>query len=256
MLEKSAYDIIDRPPVIAVKHLSKKFGDHVVLDDFNLNVFKEENVVVLGKSGSGKSVLVKCIVGLLKPDLGNVFVLGEDISALEEDELNTLRMKLGFLFQSNALYDSMTVRGNLEFPLLRRDRNLQQSEVDAQVSEALANVGLEHTVNMMPAELSGGMAKRIALARAMILKPEIVFYDEPTAGLDPVTAREIDALILKMKRKYHTSSIIISHDMECVKHTSDRVILLLEGKCYTQGTYKEFEQSTDENIKQFFESEM
>lgn len=256
MFEKSADKYKDRPRVIVVEHLSKKFGDHVVLDDFNLSVFKEENVVVLGKSGSGKSVLVKCIVSLLKPDLGSIFVLGEDISTLNDEELDALRMKLGFLFQSNALYDSMTVRENLEFPLLRYDKSLQKSEIDARISEALANVGLEHTLNMMPAELSGGMAKRIALARAMILKPEIVFYDEPTAGLDPVTAREIDALILKMKRKYHTSSIIISHDMECVKHTSDRVILLLEGKCYTQGTYQELEQSTDEKVKQFFESEM
>ncbi|MNJ95572.1 putative ABC transporter ATP-binding protein [compost metagenome] len=256
MFEKSADKYKDRPRVIVVEHLSKQFGDHVVLDDFNLSVFKEENVVVLGKSGSGKSVLVKCIVSLLKPDLGSIFVLGEDISTLNDEELDALRMKLGFLFQSNALYDSMTVRENLEFPLLRYDKSLQKSEIDARISEALANVGLEHTLNMMPAELSGGMAKRIALARAMILKPEIVFYDEPTAGLDPVTAREIDALILKMKRKYHTSSIIISHDMECVKHTSDRVILLLEGKCYTQGTYQELEQSTDEKVKQFFESEM
>lgn len=245
----------ERSTVIVVEHLYKKFGENIVLDDFNLKVHKEENVVVLGKSGSGKSVLVKCIVGLMKPDSGSINLLGEDISTLKEDELDLLRTRLGFLFQSNALYDSMTVRENLEFPMLRHWEGLEQSEIDDKVAEALGNVGLEDTADMMPSELSGGMAKRIALARAMILKPDIIFYDEPTAGLDPITAREINALILKMKRKYHTSAIIITHDMECVKHTSDRVLLLLDGKCYMEGTYKDLEQSTDERVKEFFELE-
>jgi len=254
-IESTAGSDKDKPTVIVVEHLYKKFGDNVVLDDFNLKVFKEENVVVLGKSGSGKSVLVKCIVGLMKPDSGTIHVLGEDISALKEDELDLLRTKLGFLFQSNALYDSMTVRENLEFPMRRHWEGMEQAEIDSKITEALENVGLEDTIDMLPSELSGGMAKRIALARAMILKPEIIFYDEPTAGLDPVTAREINALILKMKRKYHTSSIIITHDMDCVKHTADRVLLLLEGKCYMEGTYKDLEQSEDKKIKQFFELE-
>ncbi|SMC94864.1 ABC transporter ATP-binding protein [Pedobacter nyackensis] len=254
-IESTAGSSEDKSTVIVVEHLYKKFGDNVVLDDFNLKVFTQENVVVLGKSGSGKSVLVKCIVGLMKPDSGRVYVLGEDIATLKEDELDLLRTKLGFLFQSNALYDSMTVRENLEFPVRRHWEGMEQAEIDSKITEALENVGLEDTIDMLPSELSGGMAKRIALARAMILKPEIIFYDEPTAGLDPVTAREINALILKMKRKYHTSSIIITHDMECVKHTADRVLLLLEGKCYMEGTYKDLEQSTDKKIKQFFELE-
>jgi phospholipid/cholesterol/gamma-HCH transport system ATP-binding protein len=254
-MESTADSSKDKSTVIVVEHLYKKFGDNVVLDDFNLKVFTQENVVVLGKSGSGKSVLVKCIVGLMKPDSGSIYVLDEDIAALKEDELDLLRTKLGFLFQSNALYDSMTVRENLEFPMRRHWEGIEQAEIDSKITEALENVGLEETIDMLPSELSGGMAKRIALARAMILKPEIIFYDEPTAGLDPVTAREINALILKMKRKYHTSSIIITHDMECVKHTADRVLLLLEGKCYMEGTYKDLEQSEDKKIKQFFEQE-
>jgi len=243
----------DDGPVIEIEHLCKRFGENVVLNDFSLSVNKEENIVVLGKSGSGKSVLIKCIIGLLKPDSGSLKVFGEEVIGLSHEELDKVRTKIGFLFQGNALYDSMTVRENLEFPLRRHWIDFVQSKVDALVKEALENVGLTHTVEMMPAELSGGMLKRVALARTMILKPEIILYDEPTTGLDPVTAREIDNLILKIKRKYHTSSIIITHDMNCVKNTADRVALLLDGKCYAQGKYKEFEQSTDKNIKQFFE---
>jgi len=243
----------DREAVIVVSHLCKQFGDNVVLNDFNLEVFKGDNVVVLGKSGSGKSVLIKCIVGLIKPDSGSIHVLGEDISKLNEEELDKLRTKLGFLFQSNALYDSITIRDNLEFPLLRHHLVFTQDQIDSAVSEVLENVGLQYAVDMMPSELSGGMAKRIALARTLILKPEIIFYDEPTTGLDPVTAREIDVLILKMKKKYNTSSIIISHDMNCVRDTADKVVLLLDGKCYAQGTYTEFLESADIKVKQFFE---
>ena len=239
--------------VIVIEHVFKRFGSNVVLNDFNLTVGKEENVVVLGKSGSGKSVLIKCIIGLLRAESGRIAVLGENIPDLNHDQLDRIRAKVGFLFQSNALYDSMTVRKNLEFPLRRHWIDLTQRQVDEMVSEALDNVGLKNTVDMMPAELSGGMLKRVALARTLILKPEIILYDEPTTGLDPVTSREIDSLILKLQKKYHTSSIVISHDMNCVKNIADRVILLLDGICYANGTYDELEHSTDEKIKQFFE---
>lgn len=242
-----------REPAITIEHLYKQFGSNKVLDDFNLTVYKEENVVVLGKSGSGKSVLIKCIIGLLKPDKGDIFVFGENITTLKNEELDRARSKIGFLFQSNAIYDSMTVRENLEFPLRRRWFNLNQDEIDAMVKEALENVHLGHTENMMPSELSGGMLKRVALARTMILKPQIILYDEPTAGLDPITAGEIENLIMELKKKYRTSAIIISHDMGCVKKTADRIVLLLNGKCYAEGTYSDFKKSEDKNIKQFFE---
>lgn len=238
---------------IVITNLSKRFGKHVVLRDFSLTVQKEENVVVLGKSGSGKSVLIKCIIGLLAPDSGSIRVFGKNVPDLDHDALDQIRAKIGFLFQGNALYDSMTVRENLEFPLRRHWINHSQAEVDKLVLEALNNVGLAHAIDLMPVELSGGMLKRVALARTMILKPEIILYDEPTTGLDPVTAREIDNLILTLQKKYQTSSIIITHDMNCVKKTADRVALLLDGRCYAQGTYADFEQSADPNIKQFFE---
>ncbi|AWH87044.1 ABC transporter ATP-binding protein [Flavobacterium album] len=238
---------------ITISHLCKRFGSNMVLDDFNLTVYKEENLVVLGKSGSGKSVLIKCIIGLIYPDSGSITVNDTDVLALGHHELDKMRARVGFLFQSNAIYDSMTVRENLEFPLRRRWISLEQAEIDALVAEALDNVGLGHTIDMMPAELSGGMLKRVALARTLILKPEIILYDEPTSGLDPVTAREIENLILALRQKYHITSVIISHDMNCVKKTADRVVLLLNGKCYAEGTYREFRESQDRNIKQFFE---
>lgn len=243
---------IDNTPAIIIEKLCKRFGEHIVLHDFSLTVEKEKNVVVLGKSGSGKSVLIKCIIGLMKPDGGLIKVFGENIATMDHDALDKLRVKIGFLFQGNALYDSMTVRENLEFPLRRHWFNHSQEEVDALVIEALENVGLAHTADLMPEELSGGMLKRVALARTMILKPEVILYDEPTTGLDPVTAREIDDLIVRLQGKYHTSSIIITHDMNCVKNTADRVALLLDGRCYAQGTYADFERSADRNIKQFF----
>ena len=244
---------IEMDPVIVIKDLVKTFGPKVILDKFNLEVKKGLNVVILGKSGSGKSVLIKCIIGLLAPDSGTIEVFKENITGMKEDELDQARSKIGFLFQSNALYDSMTVRENLEFPLLRHWPDIKRDEVDRLVSEALGNVDLSHTIDMMPSELSGGMLKRVALARTMILRPEIILYDEPTTGLDPVTSREIENLILKLQKKNHTSSIIISHDMKCVKNTADTVVLLLEGKCYIQGTYEQLEGSDDPNIKQFFE---
>src|SRR3569833_1148727 len=239
--------------LIRIEHLYKRFGALQVLKDFYMVLNPEENLVVLGRSGSGKSVLIKCIIGLLKPEMGFVMVFGQNIPLLDHDALDKIRVRIGFLFQGNALYDSMTVRENLEFPLRRQWIGHTQKEVDALVIEALDNVGLRHAIDMMPSELSGGMLKRIALARTMILKPDIILYDEPTTGLDPVTAREIDQLIVKLQRKYHTASIIISHDMNCVRNTADRVILLLDGKSYVSGTYTELEQSKDPNIRQFFE---
>lgn len=240
-------------PLIKIEHLYKRFGSLQVLKDFDMVLRPEENLVVLGRSGAGKSVLIKCIIGLLKPDKGQIIVFGKNIPDLNHDELDRIRVKIGFLFQGNALYDSMTVRENLEFPLRRQWIGHTQKEVDKLVLEALDNVGLRHAIDMMPSELSGGMLKRIALARTMILKPDIILYDEPTTGLDPVTAREIDQLIVKLQRKYHTASIIISHDMNCVKNTADRVILLLDGKSYVSGTYSELARSKDQNIMQFFE---
>ena len=239
--------------IIVIKNLCKSFGDNVILNDFNLSIEKGKNVVVLGKSGSGKSVLIKCIIGLLKPDSGSIEVFGQNVPALEEEALDELRTKIGFLFQGNALYDSMTIRENLEFPVRRHWLDISQEELDKMVIEALDNVDLEKTIDMMPSELSGGMLKRVALARTMILKPEVILFDEPTTGLDPVTSREIENLILALQKKYKTSSIIISHDMTCVKNVSDEVVLLLDGKCYTQGTYEELVSSTDKNIKQFFQ---
>ena len=243
----------EQQKAIVIKQLCKRFGNNIVLNNFNLEVYKEENLVVLGKSGSGKSVLIKCIIGLIVPDSGTIAINGKNIDGLDHEELDKLRTKIGFLFQGNAIYDSMTVRENLEFPLRRRWFKVTQDEIDALVTEALDNVGLRHTIDMLPAELSGGMLKRIALARTLILKPEIILYDEPTSGLDPVTAREIENLILELREKYKITSVIISHDMNCVKKVSDRVVLLLDGKCYAEGTYKQFRQSDDKNIKQFFE---
>jgi phospholipid/cholesterol/gamma-HCH transport system ATP-binding protein len=251
-LNADQQDKIDAP-AIAIIRLRKLFGDRAVLDDFSLTVRKDENVVVLGKSGAGKSVLIKCIIGLLTPDGGEIKVLGENVVELSHIELDRIRTKIGFLFQGNAIYDSMSIRENLEFPLRRHWFDLSQQQIDAMVTEALENVDLLRTIDMMPSELSGGMLKRVALARTMILKPEIILYDEPTTGLDPVTARDIDLLIMSLHRKYHTAAIIISHDMNCVKNTSDRVVLLLDGKCYAEGTFEEFEHASDENIKQFFE---
>ncbi|MBK6938445.1 MAG: ATP-binding cassette domain-containing protein [Chitinophagaceae bacterium] len=222
--------------------LHKSFGSNHVLIDFNLKLEGGEQVAVLGKSGSGKSVLIKCIIGLLVPDEGVINVLGHDIESLNSYELDQVRTKVGFLFQSNALYDSMTVRENLEFPLRRHSIKLTPSERYNKVIAVLQNVGLAHTVDMMPAELSGGMRKRIALARTLILEQEIILYDEPTTGLDPITGKEISRLIKTIGEKYNTSALIISHDMECIRMTSDRIIMLIDGKCYAQGTYEELKK--------------
>lgn len=239
--------------VIHIEKLNKSFGDNHVLRNFDFDLFKGENVVVLGKSGSGKSVLIKCIIGLMRPDSGSINVLGKDIPELDHQELDRIRVKVGFLFQSNALYDSMTVRENLEFPLRRHWIQKDKESVNDLVMEALSNVGLTETVNMMPSELSGGMRKRIALARTLILKPQIILYDEPTTGLDPITGKEISTLMLEVQKKYNTSSVIISHDINCVSIVSNRVVMLIDGMCYASGRYEDLKKSNDKKIHKFFE---
>jgi phospholipid/cholesterol/gamma-HCH transport system ATP-binding protein len=238
--------------VIEINNLRKGFGTEDVLVDVSLKLFNGENLVVLGKSGSGKSVLIKCIVRLLDPDAGTINVLGVDLSTLNQEALGELRKKIGFLFQSGALYDSMTVRQNLEFPLRRIKRNLTQQEINEKVEEVLENVGLSDTLNKMPSQLSGGMRKRISLARTLVVDPKIMLYDEPTTGLDPVTSDEISALINEVQKKYKTSSIIITHDIECARATANRIIMLLDGEVYKAGGLDEFEKSDDTAIRSFF----
>lgn len=240
--------------VIEVNNLVKSFGNNHVLRDFSMILRHGENLAILGKSGSGKSVLIKCIINLIESDEGKIKVLDRNVDELDQEALDELRASVGFLFQSNALYDSMTIRENLEFPL-RRHWSKEQREKGAEsaVIEALADVGLAHTIDMMPAELSGGMRKRIALARTLILKPAIILYDEPTTGLDPITAREISELIVKVQEKYNTSSVIISHDMNCINITSNRVIMLIDGMCYANDTYSNLRKSEDNRIREFFD---
>lgn len=239
--------------IMQIINLNKSFGDNKVLSNFNLTLNKGESKAVLGKSGSGKSVLIKCIVGLIEPDSGVINVFGNDVTKLNDDELDKARVRIGFLFQSNALYDSMTVRENLEFPLRRHWIEKNRSEVDKMVMEALENVGLPHTIDMMPSELSGGMRKRISIARTLILKPDIILYDEPTTGLDPITAKEISSLMVQVQKKYNTASLVISHDLNCIKITADKLVMLIDGKNYAEGTYEEMEKLNDEKVKQFFE---
>jgi len=239
-------------PVIEIKDLFKAFGDLKVLSGFTAELAQGENLVVLGKSGSGKSVLIKCIAGLLTYDSGSIKVMGEEVSELERNELNAMRQKVGFLFQSGALYDSMTVRENLMFPLTRIKKELSADEMEAKILEVLENVGLANAIDKMPSELSGGMRKRISLARTIVVDPNIMLYDEPTTGLDPVTSDEISSLILEVQEKYKTSSMIITHDLKCALKVADRILMLNEGKVHLLGTPKEFEDSEDELISSFF----
>lgn len=242
-----------REPLIGIKDLYKSFGDNHVLDGVNLEVYHKENVVVLGRSGSGKSVLIKIVAGLLLPDSGTVKVLGKEVPALGKAELTKLRLQIGFSFQSSALYDSMTVRENLAFPLVRNARQLNRKEVQEQIESVLEDVGLLNTINQMPAELSGGQRKRIGIARTLILRPQIMLYDEPTSGLDPITCIEINKLINHVKVKFNTTSILITHDLTCAKMTGDRVAMLHEGKFIKEGTFGEVFESNNEHIKHFHE---
>jgi phospholipid/cholesterol/gamma-HCH transport system ATP-binding protein len=238
--------------VIEITNLKKSFGSQQVLKDVSLKLLNGENLVVLGKSGSGKSVLIKCIVRLLDPDAGMINILGENISTLNSDRLAELRQKIGFLFQSGALYDSMTVKENLEFPLRRIRKNLTEKEISEKIMEVLENVGLADALNKMPSQLSGGMRKRISLARTIVVDPMIMLYDEPTTGLDPVTSDEISGLINDVQKRYKTSSIIITHDIECARNTANRIIMLKDGEVYHEGKLTEFEKSADPLIKSFF----
>ncbi|MEO6733804.1 MAG: ATP-binding cassette domain-containing protein [Ferruginibacter sp.] len=240
-------------PVIKIKGLCKSFGkDNDILKGVDLTVNKGENLVILGKSGSGKSITIKCLVGLVPADEGEIKVFDTDITKLSGKELNEVRVRIGFLFQNSALYDSMTVRKNLAFPLKRHSKNLSPKEVEDAIMEALDSVGLAEAIDKMPSELSGGMRKRIGLARTLILRPEIILYDEPTTGLDTITSREISELILAIQKKNKTSSIIITHDMACAKLTGDRLVILKEGVIDAEGTYDELEKSDDEWVRSFF----
>ena len=238
--------------VIEINNLRKEFGVQEVLKNVTLHLLNGENLVVLGKSGSGKSVLIKCIVRLLDPDEGTINVLGDDVSTLNRHDLGELRKKIGFLFQSGALYDSMTVRQNLEFPLRRIKKNLPKKEIDEKINEVLEHVGLSDSIDKMPSQLSGGMRKRISLARTLVVDPMIMLYDEPTTGLDPVTSDEISSLINDVQKKYKTSSLIITHDIECARSVANRIIMLVDGEVYSEGKLEQFEKSTDPVIKSFF----
>ncbi|MFA6467593.1 MAG: ATP-binding cassette domain-containing protein [Bacteroidota bacterium] len=239
--------------VLKMDHISKSFNDHPVLVDMNIELHKGENLVIFGKSGSGKSVLIKCIVGLNHHDEGTMVIFGEDVDDLGQNELTAMRTKIGFLFQSGALYDSMSVRENLEFPLRTQIHSMSKETLNGLIEEALHNVGLDSSINKAPSELSGGMRKRLGLARTLILKPEIMLYDEPTTGLDPITSKEISKLILDVQEKYQTSSIIITHDIECARLTADRIIVIKEGVCEAEGTFVELQHSKNAWVRSFFE---
>jgi phospholipid/cholesterol/gamma-HCH transport system ATP-binding protein len=236
-------------PAVKIDHLKKSFGANNVLKDINLEIAKGENFGVMGKSGTGKSVLIKCMIRLIEADAGKIEMLGKSVPELDEDSLTEIRKKMGFLFQSSALYDSMTVRENIEFPM--RELRADRKEKTERVEEALENVGLKDAIDKMPSELSGGMRKRVGLARTLILKPEIILYDEPTTGLDPITAREISTLILEMQEKYKATSVVITHDLECARLTTNRLILINEGMIVAEGTYQQLEDSKDTWVQSF-----
>jgi phospholipid/cholesterol/gamma-HCH transport system ATP-binding protein len=244
---------MEKKPIIEIKALRKSFGDNHVLEGFNMQLYEGENLVIMGKSGSGKSVMIKCLIGLEEPDSGSITVMGKNINQLEQAELDELRTEIGFLFQGSALYDSMSVRENLEFPLRRHTKKFGIIEdTTPMVMEALENVGLAHTIDLMPSELSGGMKRRIALARTLILQPKIILYDEPTTGLDPITSKEIILLMMSIQKKYNTSSIIITHDVDCARVIANRMILLIDNINYAEGTFETLSTSEDPKIKAFF----
>lgn len=248
-------DILEknRKAIIEIKNLKKSFGDNLVLNGFNMTLYEGENLVVMGKSGSGKSVMIKCLIGLEEPDSGTIEVMGKNINELNRYDLDELRTEVGFLFQGSALYDSMSVRENLEFPLRRHSQKFGKiKDTTPLVLEALESVGLAKAINLMPNELSGGMKRRIALARTLILKPKIILYDEPTTGLDPITAKEIIILMMSIQKKYNTSSIIITHDVDCARVISNRMILLVDGIDYAEGTFEEVSKSNDPKVQAFF----
>jgi phospholipid/cholesterol/gamma-HCH transport system ATP-binding protein len=239
--------------VISICKLYKSFEDNHVLKGVDLELYKGQNAVVMGRSGSGKSVLIKIIAGLINPDKGMVKVFGKEVDKIDKKELTELRLKIGFLFQGNALYDSMTVRENLEFPLTRNNRKIPENKIRQEIEDVLDAVGLSETINQLPAELSGGQKKRVGIARTLILKPEIILYDEPTSGLDPITGSEMNDLINEVKKRYKTSSIIITHDLTCAKTTGDRIFMLIDGKFIRQGDFEEVFETDDERIKGFFD---
>ena len=242
-----------KEPIIVIKDLHKTFGANTVLNGFHMVLNEGENLVVMGKSGSGKSVMIKCVIGLETPDSGSIFVMNKEINTLEREEIDELRTEIGFLFQGSALYDSMSVRENLEFPLRRHTKKFGKIEdTTPLVMEALVSVGLASAIDLMPNELSGGMKRRIALARTLILKPKIILYDEPTTGLDPITSKEIILLMQSIQEKYNTSSIIITHDVDCAKAIANRMVLLIDGINYIEGTFDELNTSNDPKVQAFF----
>ncbi|MFC6876893.1 ABC transporter ATP-binding protein [Flavobacterium myungsuense] len=243
---------MNEKPIILIKNLWKSFGKNNVLKGINLTVNKGEALVVLGRSGSGKSIMIKCLVGLIEADKGEINVFGTDITKLRNNELNKIRVRVGFMFQNGALYDSMSVRNNLAFTLKHHTKDLTDQEIEFKINEALENVGLKEAIDKMPSELSGGMRKRIGLARTLIINPEIILYDEPTSGLDTITSREISELIVSIQKKYKASSIIITHDMSCAKMTGNRIMIIKDGVINTEGTYEELKKSTDEWVCSFF----
>ncbi|WP_323789599.1 ABC transporter ATP-binding protein [Psychroserpens sp.] len=246
-------NISNKDIVLEIKDLHKSFGDNHVLKGFNMKLYQGENLVIMGKSGSGKSVMIKCLVGLMEADSGSISLINKDITKLTQEALDVLRADIGFLFQGSALYDSMTVRENLEFPLRRHAKKFgAHVNTEKLVIEALENVGLATAIDLMPSELSGGMKRRVALARTLILQPKIILYDEPTSGLDPITAKEIIILMQDIQKKYNTSSIIITHDVDCARVISDRMILLIDGIDYAVGTFSELSNHKDSKIKAFF----
>lgn len=245
--------LISKKCMLEIKDLKKAFGDNHVLNGFHLTLYEGENLVIMGKSGSGKSVMIKCLVGLMEPDSGSIKIMDNNLLELNRTELDELRTEIGFLFQGSALYDSMTVRENLEFPLRRHKHKFGNiTDTTQLVKEALESVGLVHAIDLMPSELSGGMKRRVALARTLILKPKIILYDEPTSGLDPITAKEIIELMRNIQKQYKTSSLIITHDVDCARVVSERMILLVDGINYAEGTFEELKASSDEKVRAFF----